>query len=161
VDAQLEDNAVDIPVFTAASQDDTTVDTSATIEFMSHTLHPSSKLVLYSTSPGQVPSGISAGKVELVNSVKPEQKILSSAHTAIVLPPGDAHYGMNGVYSYCLHYYPDEKLKYDACNNTPGKNFQGELTRENLDAGIMRRLMYNPDFAALKISMKIFIDGFE
>lgn len=159
VNSQLKEHPVRIPVFAAASQDDTTVNTSATIEFMARTLHPSSKLVLYSTDARKVPPGISSEKLELVNSVIPEQKILSSAHTAIVLPPEDTHYRLAGNYSNCLHYYPDEMGKYDACNNKPKEDLQGELTEENLKAGTLRRLMYNPNFAALKISMKKFIDS--
>ena len=159
VHTQVQEQAVSIPVFAAASQDDTTVDTPATLEFMAHTLHPSSKLVLYGTDAMKVPSAIPAEKLEWVNSVVPEQKILSSAHTAIVLPPEDMHYGVAGDYSNCIHYYPDEMAKYAACNNQPKENWQGELTEANLKAGTLRRLMYNPHFAALKLSMKKFIDG--
>jgi hypothetical protein len=49
--------------------------------------------------------------------------------------------------------------KYDACNNKPKDDLQGELTEKNLKAGMLRRLMYNPNFAALILSMKKFIDG--
>jgi esterase/lipase len=158
VSSRLQEHAVNIPVFAAASQDDTTVFTSATIDFMAHTLSPSSKLVLYSTDVRNTPPGFPAEKLEMVNSVVPEQKILSSAHTAILVPPEDRHYGVAGDYSNCLHYYPDEMEKYDACNNMPGEDLQGELTKENLKAGILRRLMYNPNFAELKVSLKKFID---
>ena len=159
VKSRLKEHAVSIPVFAAASRDDTTVHTSATIDFIAHTLDPSSKLVLYSTDPATAPPGIPPDKLEMVNSVFPEQKILSSAHTAIVVPPEDKHYGAAGDYSNCIHYYPDEMEKYDACNDKPGEDFQGELTKANLKAGILRRLMYNPNFAALELSMKKFIDN--
>jgi esterase/lipase len=149
---------LDIPIFTVASADDTTVDTSATIEFMAHAHHPSSKMVLYSTEPERPPSGISPERLELVNSAFPEQKILSSSHMAIVLPGEDAHYGARGEYTNCIHYYPDDKEKYDACISNPAADFQGEITGKNLEAGILRRLMYNPNFAALKVSMRRFID---
>jgi esterase/lipase len=159
VKSRLKEHAVSIPVFAAASQDDTTVHVSATIDFMAHTLAPSSKLVLYSTDPVKAPPGFPPDKLEMVNSVFPEQKILSSAHTAIVVPAEDKHYGVNGDYSNCIHYYPDEMEKYDACNNNPGQDLQGELTKENLKAGILRRLMYNPNFAELEVSLKKFIDN--
>ena len=159
VHSQLQGHEVSIPVFAAASQDDTTVDTSATLDFMALTRNPSSKLVLYTTDTGKAPKDFPAEKLELVNSVVPEQKILSSAHTAIVLPPEDAHYGTAGNYSNCIHYYPDEMEKYDACNNKPRENLQGELTEKNLKAGTLRRLMYNPNFSALELSMKKFIDS--
>jgi esterase/lipase len=159
IHAQLQDQGVSIPVFAAASQDDTTVFTSATLEFMAHAGNPSNKLVLYTTDTGKVPKDIQPGKLELVNSVVPEQKILSSAHTAILVSPDDAHYGAAGNYSNCIHYFSGEMEKYDACNNKPREDLQGELTETNLKAGILRRLMYNPNFAALKLSMKKFIDG--
>ena len=160
---------VDIPVFAAASADDTTVDISATMGFVAHAGHPSSRLVLYTTDMTKIPPGIQAGiraagefrgtaKLELVNSVFPEQRILSSAHTAIVVPAEDTHYGTQGSYSNCSHYYPDDIEKYTVCNNNPHVDLQGELTEKNLNAGILRRLMYNPNFSALKVSMKRFID---
>jgi esterase/lipase len=155
----LQKHETGIPVFTAASQDDTTANTPATIEFMAHARHPSSRLVLYSNDTGKSPPGIPAEKLELVNSALPEQKILSSAHTSIVLPSDDPHYGAAGDYSNCTHYYPDDMEKYDACNNRPGEVLQGETTEANLKAGTLRRLMYNPNFAALKVSMKRFIDS--
>jgi len=148
---------LNLPVFAAASVDDTTADTSATLNFMMRMPHPSSKLVLYTTDAGKHMHGFHEGKFELVNSAVPKQKILSSAHTAIVLPPDDVHYGLTGDYSNCTHYYPGEMEKYDACNNKPHEVFQGEITEQNLAAGTLRRLMYNPHFAALQISMQQFI----
>ncbi|MGC2048232.1 MAG: alpha/beta fold hydrolase [Gallionella sp.] len=156
--AQLHTHEAGIPVFAAASADDVTVDTQATLEFMARASHPCNKLVLYTTTPEKLPSAIPAEKLEVVNSVFPEQRILSSSHTAIVLPAGDMHYGAEGDYSNCIHYYPDDIEKYAACNNNPHADLQGELTVKNLKAGILRRLMYNPNFPQLKVSMKKFID---
>ncbi len=159
VQAQLHEHTVDIPVFTAASQDDTTVYTSATLDFMAHARHASNKLVLYSRDTKKVPPDIPVEKLELVNSVFPEQKILSAAHTSITLPLDDAYYGTMGEYSNCIHYYPGDIKKYDACNQNPEQDLQGELTEDNLKAGTLRRLMANPNFSTLKISMKKFIDS--
>jgi len=158
LNVQLQLHELDIPVFAVASEDDITVKTSATLEFMARTRHPSSKLVLYTTEPEKFPFGIPAEKLELVNSAVPEQKILSSAHTAIVIPPEDTHCGAAGEYSNCVHYYPDDMEKYAACIKNPAADLQGEITEKNLAAGILRRLMYNPNFAALKVSMQQFID---
>lgn len=166
--AQLQHNqsqgkGLDIPVFIAASAEDMTVKTSVIVEFISRALHPSNKLVLYTTEPEKFRPGISpdflAAKLELVNSVVPEQRILSSAHTAIVVPPEDSHYGAAGEYSNCVHYYPDDMEKYAACLKHPELDLQGEITEKNLKAGILRRLMYNPNFAALKVSMQRFMDS--
>lgn len=154
----LQRHEISIPVFAAASQDDTTANTPATLAFMAHARHPASKLVLYTTDTKKLPPGISAEKLELVNSVLPEQNILSSAHTAVVLPPDDPHYGAAGDYCNSIHYYPDDMEKYNACNNNSAEIFHGEITEANLKAGTLRRLMYNPNFAALKVSMKRFIE---
>lgn len=148
-----------IPVFTAASADDATVDPSAILEFMMHVPHPSSRLVLYTSDVNKHARDFPEDKVELVNSYLPEQRILSSAHTAILLPPDDPHYGEKGEYSNCAHYYPDDMEKYTACISHPEAVLQGEVTEANLKTGTMRRLMYNPNFAALKVSMKKFMDG--
>jgi esterase/lipase len=159
VNVQLQLHELGIPVFTVASEDDITVKTSATLEFIARSRHSSSKLVLYTTEPEKFPSDIPAEKLELVNSAIPEQRILSSAHTAIVIPPEDKHYGIAGEYSNCVHYYPDDMGKYAACIKNPAADFQGEITEKNLAAGILHRLMYNPNFAALKVSMRRFMDS--
>ena len=160
LDAQLrQGQGLDIPVFAVASADDITIKTSAILEFMARVRHPSNKLVLYTTEPEKFPPDFPADKLELVNSAIPAQKILSSAHTAIVIPPEDTHYGAAGEYSNCVHYYPDDMEKYSACINHPAADLQGEITEKNLATGILRRLMYNPNFAALKVSMQRFIDN--
>ena len=159
LNALLSKHEAAIPVFAAASRDDTTAHTPATLEFIAHAPHPSNRLVLYTTDTGSIPPGIPAEKVELVNSALPEQGILSSAHTAIVLPPDDPHYGAAGDYCNAIHYYPGDMEKYEACNNGHEGVMLGEVTETNLRAGILRRLMYNPNFAALKVSMKRFIDA--
>jgi len=158
LDAQLRQHEIDIPVFAVASEDDVTVKTSAILEFMARARHPSSQLVLYTTEPEKFPLGMLGGRLELVNSAIPAQKILSSAHTAIVVPPEDKHYGVAGEYSNCVHYYPHDMEKYAACIKHLAADWQGEITEKNLAAGILRRLMYNPHFAELKVSMQQFIE---
>jgi hypothetical protein len=128
-------------------------------EFIARARHDASRLVLYTTEPDKMPSGIPADRLELVDSVIPGQRILSSAHTAIVMPPEDPHYGAAGEYSNCVHYYPDDIESYAACLKHPGQDVQGEVTEKNLAAGILRRLTYNPNFDGLKISMQRFVAG--
>lgn len=149
---------LNIPTFSVASENDTTVSTSATLAFMAQAQHPLQHTVLYTTHPEQFPPGIAEQQIELVNSVVPEQNILSSSHMAIVVPEDDPHYGAQGAYSNCIHYYPDEMEKYSACIKNPNSNLQGEITEKNLNLGIMRRLSYNPKFAQLKDSMRRFIE---
>jgi esterase/lipase len=156
--AQLHQHALNIPIFAAASVDDTTVDSSATLKFMAQARHPFSKLVLYTTEPEVSLPDFPPDKLELVNSVVPEQRILSSSHTAVLLSADDAHYGAQGEHSNCIHYYPDDMEKYNTCMSNPAADLQGEITEKNLQAGILRRLMYNPNFESLKVSMRRFMD---
>ncbi len=158
LNARSQAHQLDIPVFAAASADDVTVDTSATVGFIARSRHPSSRLVLYGTAPEEFSSDIPAERLEWVNSALPGQKILSSAHTAIMLPAEDRHYGAAGEYASCTHYYPGKMEKYAVCKNDPPACWQGELTRKNLNVGVLRRLRYNPNFTALQISMRRFID---
>jgi hypothetical protein len=98
-------------------------------------------------------------KVERVDSAVPSQRILSSAHTAIVIPPEDEHYGANGNYVNCLHYYENDKTSYHACCARGPDTWLGEVTEQNLRQGVVRRLTYNPHFAALEASMQKFVEG--
>lgn len=156
---KLDGHPVKIPVFAAASEQDITVSTSATLNFMEKAPNPANKLVLYTTNVNQVAPGRSAEKLERVNSVFPEWRILSAAHTAITLPLEDPHYGIMGEYVNCLHYLSDEAQKYNDCISKPEQVYWGEITDANLKAGNLRRLMANPNFPQLKTSMKKFIDA--
>ena len=155
---QLQSHELSIPIFTVASEDDKTVNTAVTLEFMLKQTHPANKTIVYTTDAKKLAQDYTAGRIEWVNSVVFEQKILGSAHTAILVPSDDKHYGLDGEYTNCIHYYPDEMEKYNACMLHPKACWQGEVTQTNLNAGTLRRLMYNPHFSALKASLQIFID---
>ena len=158
VKAQLSKRKLHIPIFTAVSQDDATVNTAFTIQFMANSVNSANKLVYYFSDPESIPGGIEKDKIECVNSVLSEQRITSSAHTAIVVPREDEYYGEQGLYCNCLHYYPKEMAKYQACIENAAAVMQGEVTAKNLKQGRLRRLMYNPHFGSLKTSMRQFIE---
>jgi len=148
----LPQDAVNIPVFAVASADDATVNSGATLRFMRQAQHPCSKLVWYAKEQ------IEQQNIEWVNSAVPEKRILSSAHTAIVLPPDDEHYGMAGNYANCLHYLPHDSEGYAACLMRAQEVWHGEVLGQNSKHGLLRRLMYNPHYAAMETSMKRFIE---
>lgn len=149
----LPQRGVNIPVFAAASADDATVHSASTLRFMQRAHHPCSRLVWYATEK------IEQHNVEWVNSSLPERRILSSAHTAIVIAPEDEHYGRAGNYVNCLHYYENDSERYLACLSQPQADWQGETTGQNLGYGLLRRLMYNPHYAEMEASMQKFIEG--
>jgi esterase/lipase len=152
--AQLRRSILNIPIFAAASMEDATVDTRATFRFIVEAQHPASKLLLYAADPAAVSK---SPRVETINSQMLERRILSSAHTAIVVAPEDPHYGVAGHYANCLHYFLNDHTSYEICCNQPNEAWLGELTKQNLNAGILRRLMYNPHFTSLQESMHRFI----
>lgn len=147
-----------LPVFAALSEDDASVLSSATLQFFKEAIHPLSTLVLYTTRKDVVLPDVSPDKVVLVNSFLPEKRIISSAHTAIVLPPDDTHYGAAGSYASCLHYYPKTMDKYRQCMEKK-EDYFGEVTESNLKKGVIRRLTYNLDFNTLKVSLIKFIES--
>lgn len=149
----LPPGEVDIPVFAVASADDATVHSNATLRFMRRARHPCSKLLWYATER------IEQDKVEWVDSAVPSQRILSSAHTAVVMLPEDAHYGAKGDYANCLHYYEDDKANYHACCAHGPETWLGEVTEQNMQHGLLQRLMYNPHYAEMESSMQRFIEG--
>lgn len=158
VNIELAKRKLKIPIFTAVSQDDATIDTGAVIEFMSRADHSANKVVYYFSEPEIKPTRIEKEKIEFINSVIAGQKISSSAHTAIVVPREDEYYGEQGAYRNCLHYYPHDMKKYQECIDQADTVLQGEITKKNLKQGTTRRLMYNPQFDTLKAAMKQFID---
>ncbi len=149
----LPQTSVSIPVFAVASADDATVNADATLRFMQREQHPHRKLVWYATEK------VERTNLEWVLSAVPAQRILSSAHTAIVLPPEDLHYGVNGSYKNLLHYELHEIAKFEAGHLNLQDMWLGEITARNLACGPLRRLMFNPYFDAMTVSMSQFIAG--
>lgn len=155
---RLKKHQLKIPIFAVASIDDRTVHTSATIAFMAQQQDSRNKLILYTTDYSKLAQDNPAEKIVWVNSVVPEQKIVSSAHTAILVAPEDEHYGIDGDYANCVHYYPNRLDKYEACHLHPKDYCLGEIYDTNQDNDILRRLMYNPHFSALKVAILKFVD---
>lgn len=147
----LPEEPINIPVFAAASADDATVNPHATLRFMQRARHVCCKLVWYATSK------LEQNKVEWVNSAVPELRILSSSHTAIVMSPEDVHYGAAGTYINCLHYLPHDPNGYETCLAPAQAAWFGEIQEQNLRHSPLRRLTYNPHYAALESSMHEFI----
>ncbi|OHC91628.1 MAG: hypothetical protein A3J87_05115 [Sideroxydans sp. RIFOXYB12_FULL_59_6] len=141
---------LNIPVFAAASADDATVVSTAALDLLKRVRHAVRKLLWYAAADPQ------QADVEWVKCAFPEKRILSSAHTAVVIPPDDAHYGEAGDYANCLHYCAQDDEHYAACLASKTA-WLGEVTSENLKYGLLRRLMYNPHYAAMEAAMHNFI----
>jgi esterase/lipase len=147
-----------IPTFLAVSEDDATVDASAALVFFRLAVHPLSTAVLYSARKDASVAEVSPDKVLVVDSAVPGQRIIGSAHTALVVPPDDPHYGMHRDYANCQHYFPGQQREYRLCKSG-NADFLGEITASNLKRGVVERLMYNPNFDALRLALKRFVDS--
>jgi esterase/lipase len=150
----LADQAVTIPVFVVASEDDTTVSAPHTLEFFKKTENRSNRILFYSAR--EIPSDEVTDRMEIVRSDFSAQRILSAAHTGLLLPASDPHYGKDGDYKNCSHYFDETTEKYPLCK--AGKeDFIGEVTAENLEKGVVRRLMYNPNYDGMTEALERFI----
>lgn len=148
----LPQGELSIPVFVAASADDATVVAGATLRFLQRVKHAPRKLLWYAAEDPKQQD------VEWVKSALPEKRILSSAHTAVVISPDDAHYGESGGYSNCLHYFAEDDEHYSACLASRDA-WLGEVTQANLKYGLLRRLMYNPHYAEMEVAMRRFMES--
>ena len=146
---------IQIPLFTAASLEDATVKTQATLQVVKAARHPLTRLVLFGE---QGPREVS-GATQVVSVADPARRILGSAHTAIVKPPWDPHYGESGAYRLCGTYL-DKKQSYRLCKAGQA-DYLGEISRTNRNQGVIQRLTYNPRYQVLLESLTEFLAGLE
>ena len=133
----LAKNGIDVPVFTVASAEDSTVKVEATIELMKSLEHKKNRMLLYSQHRRSEPAPI-----RVVDSHFPAERLLGLAHTGLSIPIDDPYYGDNGTYRNCSHYYDEGNQDYVHCKQDENV-FTGETTKENLKNGILVRPMYN------------------
>jgi hypothetical protein len=148
----LPREALAIPVFTAASADDATVNSVATWRWMQCASNVANQLVWYATQE------VTGKNIAWMKSALPAQHILSSAHTAVVMSPQDPHYGVAGEYVNCLHYDEQDKALAARCASEKETPWLGEISSANLHKGLLRRLTFNPYFAEMERSMQQFIE---
>ena len=95
----------------------------------------------------------------------PHGEILDLSHIGIPIAPDNPRYGRGADYRSCLHYYWERDApSWFFCSDpakTPANSEvrYGEITQANLEAHVMRRLTYNPDFDGLAADLLGFLDG--
>lgn len=140
-----------VPLFIAASADDFSVKTDATLQLFERATSPHKLMLLYARGRRTVPEG-----VEVVESSIPDKKILGSSHMGIVQPPGDPYYGEEGINSYCIQYYGRDGDAYRRCM-AHDEDYLGEISKKFMSKGVLRRLTYNPHFEGMLKSLRQFI----
>ena len=165
--AATSPRAVPVPMFMALSREDATVEAATTMDFFRTRADAASRLLLYARDPED--PGIRAwrgdARVAVLPSPEPERRILDFAHISLPVRPDNAHYGERGDYVDCLHYESpgdaEAAAKFCRCAlptmrpsscgtvSSAVSVVYGEVSRENLERGILRRLTYNPLFQDL------------
>ncbi|MGD2075542.1 MAG: alpha/beta fold hydrolase [Gammaproteobacteria bacterium] len=143
------------PVFVVASENDVTVDSRATLEWFGQLRTAPKRMLLYSTGKPAVPDG-----VRLVACHLPEQGIQSFSHTALLQSPDNPHYGAEGRYRFCVHYYVLDQQKYRRCK-AGQEDCLGEMFQETHDCQVVRRLTYNPFYDQMLGELRAFLELLE
>jgi len=146
---RLNRDPLPVPVFLAVSEDDQTIDPATAIAFFSRVTDARSRAVIY--GKGGKPQDL---RFIPTVAARPAEQILDMAHLSLTIAPENPHYGKNGDYRNCLHYLKDES-KWKACKQ--GRGPAGEITKNNLNRGVMRRLTYNPDYVHMVQEMDAFL----
>lgn len=140
-----------IPLFVVASENDATVDAGAILDWFSRQQGSPRRMLYYSTGQPPVPAG-----VQLMPAQFPEQNIRSFAHTALLQSPRNPHYGADGSYRFCTHYYRLDRHKYERCKRGE-EDCLGEMFDDAGDCPVVRRLTYNPAFDEMLAEMEKFL----
>lgn len=141
-----------MPVFVAASEDDVTVQSAAVIGFFEGLLAEHKRLLYYSRRTPGLPA-----KARVIDSKLSGQKIISSSHMAMMVAPDNPHYGQQGDYAFCNHYYRSNPDKYRRCKAFK-EDCLGEIFSNNDSTQVLRRLTYNPCYSELVRDLDEFIE---
>jgi hypothetical protein len=152
---------LDLPVFMAISADDVTVDPDAARNWFCTSIAGRRQMLWYTTAP----AAATACPFVTERSSGPTQDALDLSHIGLPIAPRNPRYGRDSGYRDCLHYYwekdaPSWFFCSDPAMTTANSEVRyGEISAANLDAHVMRRLTYNPDFDRLAADMVSFLDG--
>jgi hypothetical protein len=145
-----QDALLELPVFLAISADDVEVDPGAARAWFCSRLSGPRRLIWYTAAPAH--STDCRFVSERASAAAPD--ILDVSHIALPIAPDNPRYGAKATYNDCSHYYWENSPNWLICvdvTKTPANSElrYGEITEANLQRHIMRRLTYNPDFAAM------------
>jgi esterase/lipase len=149
---------LELPVFLAISADDAEVDPEAARAWFCRHLVGPRRLIWYTTAPARTTD--CRFVTERSSDARPE--VLDLSHVGLPIAPDNLRYGANGAYRDCVHYYWEDSPNWLICadvTKTPANSDlrYGEVTTANLQRHLMRRLTYNPDFAAMVDAMLAFL----
>jgi esterase/lipase len=148
-----------LPVFLALSADDVEIDIGAARAWFCRSLIGPRRLLWYTSAPAA--STDCRFVTERPSAAPPD--VLDLSHVGLPIAPDNPRYGAHAAYHDCSHYYwEDDTPNWLICVDvvkTPANSEAryGEITGANLERHVMRRLTYNPDFAAMAGAMLAFL----
>lgn len=156
----LTEQAHTIPALVFASADDTTTRSDMAQDYYCQWLtHPESYLYWFTAEAED--TTLSCGQSRSVSVPAGNERYVSFSHVALMVPPGNGHYGESGNYPACLAYVGnagryDQCMTDDAATVFAETSFMGE---DGLYEGkLVRRSTFNPRFDEMLDSMGCFID---
>ncbi len=140
-----------LPVLTVASEPDTRVSTPAILAFMQRNRNDKSLTLLYSQH-----EHAAGERMKVLPATDRAAGILSLSHLGLMSSAANPMYGRDGGYRSCGHYGSAENPDYVACKNGE-RDWYGETTPENLEAGLLERIAFNPYYAGMTQEVQAFL----
>lgn len=142
-----------LPVWAALTADDATVDARASLDQLCALADPGKSRLLWYANEAYA-------SCDPVVWEKPSADVLDYSHLALPFSPVNPVYGEHPLYYNCVH-YPAHELQWRLCKGLETLKdtvpMLGEITPQNLELPLLRRLTYNPSFDAMSADVRAFI----
>ena len=164
-----------LPLFIAMSADDNTVSAQAALEYFCAAETNNKKMIWYQYAWSEEPlESFKLGQGPCANNITVREagdegvvltpNYVSFSHTSLSVPPWDPHYGVDGDYRQCKDYFRKEEFeKYAQCKDPKATNYLIGETTDKLysdnKAKLIRRGVYNPDYAFMEAQVIEFIEN--
>ena len=154
---------IETPVFMALAADDETIDAATANTYFCNNIKNSKKRMLwYHGTNNNLTKCTGITEVHHVpNKSSHKNRFINHSHAGITWKGANTHYGIDGAYSQCLHYFKD-KQQYSRCKSDNNATIYGEqnLISTNLLAEnkLLRRSTFNPNFDKMMQSIVLFIE---
>jgi esterase/lipase len=150
---------LDVPIFVAISADDAEVDALGVRRWFCRRLIGPRDLIWYAREPDPVTDC----RFVTVRTVVLGNGVLDLSHRAVPVAPDNPRYGRNATSYDCGHYHSEQDIRtwlrcLDPASTPDNSSIRyGEISPENLQRHVVRRLTYNPDFGSLTIDILTFL----
>ncbi|BBN80053.1 hypothetical protein PA25_00380 [Pseudoalteromonas sp. A25] len=153
----------DLPLFTAFSEVDSTIDSNASIamlkRFASTNPSPKKQVLYYYGNPNSATAQLPDGYKVLTPYCEHAScnKVIDMSHIGILQPPSHPYYGWKGIYRSCGGYL-ENPAKYLECKQHSAP-LLGERTQSNMSHAVpLQRLTFNPAYGDFANHLSSFIN---